>query len=100
MWRMVSLGVASLNLLLHLMVGVFIVLQLRWPFPFGAWTRAWGALLVAWACILVFRVDDFAQPPLSWRMVLGCPMTLALWYGMAQLARIFRQPLAPPPPPP
>lgn len=82
--------IALLNLALHLLVLRCIVRQLRWPYPFGTWTRAWIALLVAWSGILVFRIADLFAPPTYWRMLLACPMTLGLWYGMHQLAMIFR----------
>lgn len=89
--------IALVNLVLHLLVLESLVPQLRWSAPWWPWTRAWLALLLTWGCILVFRISDVFAAPTYWRMLLACPMTLGLWYGTAQLARIFHEHHPPPP---
>lgn len=79
------------NLLLHLLTMFYIGRQFFFPYPFPAWRQAWGYLFFAMACILVFRIDDLFQPVTYWRMLLGLPMTTALFCGFRLKAQIYQR---------
>jgi hypothetical protein len=95
-----SLGLALLNLVLHLGVCVFIVHHLRAAYWFPPWQRAWLAMLCMALAILPFRIGDAFAPPLAWRLIVACPMTFCFFYAMVLFRSIFRafltaEPLAP-----